>query len=341
MKCVLHVGTEKTATTTLQHLFDRNRGWLLNNGVAYTRAAGETNNWRLAVAAYDDDRHDDRSIDAGLSDAASRSQFSRRLVADLGAELQEAAELGAERVLFSSEHLHARLATSSELHRLAGLLERLGVTETVVVVYLRDPVAVAASLHSTRVKHGATARHPPPPEASYYRNVCDHRNTIERWGAFGTVVPRLFEPDALVDGSVVADMLDVLGLTADADWMADHQRPRNRSLSRAGIEVLSRINEQVPYAVNGVLNPVHRGLVEAFERHSSGDPYQLPALRAEQYREAFAASNEWVRQRFFPQRRHLFPSEDPTGEDGPNPIGFDGLASLILELSSASAAAEW
>lgn len=342
MKCILHVGTEKTATTTLQRFFDHRRDTLAAQGVAYTRSPGVGNNWRLAVAAYDDDRHDDRSLDAGVNGPDSRRRFRAAVVTDVTDELAAIeAEYAVEvnTLLISSEHLHSRLTTPAEIARLAQLLAEIGVTDTTVVIYLRDPLTLAASLHSTVVKHGSTRRNPPPPDAgTYYRHLCDHRASIERWGAvFGRVTPRLFEPEAMVGGSIVDDMVDALGLDGlRADPAAEDQH-LNQSLSVAEVEVLTRINEHVPYALDGRPNPTHAALVAALERHSSGPAYRLPPRLAQCYREAFADSNEWVRQRFFPERDYLFAAEHPEHDPGPSRPGYDGLAGLIMELWPPSA----
>ena len=345
MRCVLHIGTEKTATTTLQRHLDHQRSALAAKGVAVTRSAGTGNNWRLAVAAYDHDRHDDRSADAGITDAESRRRFRAELVAGLKSELAAiTAEAGIGgsgiggpgigTVLFSSEHLHSRLTKPSEIERLASLLADIGVTGTTVVVYLREPVSLAASLHSTVVKHGSARRTPPPPEpGTYYHLLCDHRGSIERWEAvFDDVVPRLFEPDALLGGSILTDFADALGvptIPVDPDLDGGHL---NRSLSTAELEVLCRINEHLSAIVDGRPNPRHVELVAALERHSIGPGYRLPPRLAERYREAFTDSNEWVRTRFFPDRSRLFAADDPDHEPKHSPPGYDGLAALVLEL---------
>ena len=339
MRCILHVGTEKTATTTLQRLFDRERSALAAERVVYTRSAGVGNNWRLAVAAYDDDRFDDRSADAGVDSPESRRVFRASLVASLAAELATArADHNVDTLLLSSEHFHSRLTGESEIRRLAELLSSLGVTRTSVLIYLRDPVSLAASLHSTMVKHGSTRRAPTSPEpGTYYHVLCDHRASIERWQAvFGNVTPRLFEPDALVGHSVVHDFADAIGSTtlaqAAPSTEAGHNGEHlNRSLTTAEVEVLSVVNRLIPATVDGRPDPAHAALVAALERHSTGPSYRLPPGLARRYRDAYAESNEWVRQRFFPEREYLFAAEHPDHDPGPRPPGYDGLANLIAE----------
>ncbi len=335
MRCFLHIGTEKTATTTVQQHLDRSRGALADQGVAFTRSAGVGNNWQLVVAAYGEDRVDDRSADAGAHDAGSRRRFQAEQMRQLAEELST---LGAARrietVLFSSEHFQSRLTRRSEIERLAGLLRDLGLDDVTVVVYLREPVSLAASLHSTVVKHGSVRRNPPPPEpGTYYHLLCDHRSTIERWSAvFDKVRPRLFESDMLINGSILEDFAEAVGVTTPSISSDTDGQHLNRSLSTAEVEVLSRVNEQLPALVDGGPNKRHVELVAAMERLSAGPSYRLPPKLAERYREAFAESNEWVRQRFFPERRYLFAADDPDHEPTWTGPGYDGLAALLVEL---------
>jgi hypothetical protein len=50
MKCILHIGTEKTATTLLQNWIYENEAGLAKAGIALTRSAGAPNNRKLVSA---------------------------------------------------------------------------------------------------------------------------------------------------------------------------------------------------------------------------------------------------------------------------------------------------
>ena len=59
MKCILHIGTEKTGTTSLQAFLNLNREILAEQGYLFTKSTGLQNNRSLPVAAYNADRRDD------------------------------------------------------------------------------------------------------------------------------------------------------------------------------------------------------------------------------------------------------------------------------------------
>lgn len=59
MKCFVHIGTEKTGTSTIQEFLNLNRRSLAGLNVLYPKSAGIRNHVKLALAAYNDDRQDD------------------------------------------------------------------------------------------------------------------------------------------------------------------------------------------------------------------------------------------------------------------------------------------
>lgn len=309
-ECILHVGTEKTGTTTVQAMLAANRDRLADRGVLVPRSAADPNHWGLAVAAYNDDRRDDLTTVAGIDDAPDRAAalaaHRRGVIDGVRRELQ-AAGPGIERVVFSSEHLQSRLTTDGEIERLARILSEMGLGEVTVVVYLRNPVTLAASLHSTLVKHGAASLHPPPPTSPYFNRVCNHRATLEQFGAvFGAdrIVPRIFAGDRLIEGSVEVDFAETIGLGGSADLELPN-KPMNRSLSAVDIALLARINAWLS-------PPIRVGLSAFFEQVSVGRRYQLDTERAAVWDAAFAESNRWVADHYFGGTDHLFFTHDST-----------------------------
>lgn len=59
MKCFLHIGTEKTATTTIQSFLSLNRKRLREYGYFYPESIGFLNHSSLSIAAYELTKRDD------------------------------------------------------------------------------------------------------------------------------------------------------------------------------------------------------------------------------------------------------------------------------------------
>ncbi len=341
MECLLHIGTDKTGTTSIQEFLHFNRQRLARRGILFTRSCGEINNHFLAVGAYDLSQRDDLTANLSLRTNHDLEVYQQLLQARLRRELREAST---PRVIFSSEHLQSRLKLPTQVERLRQFLADAGIRKTRVVVYLRDPVDLAFSLHSTSVKGGHAGTGPCRPDSddstgydpAYFRNVCDHRATIERWGGvFGleNIIPRLFRRDQFVGGDLLRDFIATSQLPA---LPYDFPKPRNEALDYLGLELMRRFNAHVPAFVDGAPNPLRGQAWSIFEKYfTTGERQpQSPEIRRA-YEEAFQPGNEWVRQRYFPSLPHLFEPKPVTASDNiqvPPGQWLDQCAALVAEL---------
>jgi hypothetical protein len=197
--CVLHIGTEKTGSTSLQQCLAANRAALSRAGFIYPQGLGEPSHRKLAVYAMDDDRIDDgrRQYDATSPEAIAalrmevEEHFSRmrRNFESVGSS---------STVIFSSEHCHSRLVRSIEVERLRDLLYRL-CDRVQVIVYLRPQHDLAISLYSTALRVGYAGR-PVLPSLESPSAYFDYAAMLDRWAScFGraNVTPRIYAREDL------------------------------------------------------------------------------------------------------------------------------------------------
>lgn len=245
---VLHIGTEKTGSTSLQQFLRQRSGDLQRSGLWPARCAGlETSRLLATVCLPPSDREDEQLLSLTDGSPAARAALRRRLLTDLRDELAALPTGG--RLLFSSEHLHARLRRSEDVQRLRQLLLEAGAGPVQVVVYLREPVALAESLYSTWIRSGRTDRGlPADPADGNVRYLCDHPATLARWRQVfgdGAVRARLFHPQALIGGRVESDFLALLDCPPEAGPPVAAPRA-NPSLAPWGLELLRRSNAWLP-----------------------------------------------------------------------------------------------
>lgn len=245
---VLHIGTEKTGSTSLQQFLRQRSEVLQRSGFWPAWCAGlESSRLLATVCLPPTDQEDDHLLALSDGSPAARADLRRRLLTDLRQELTSLPPGG--RLVFSSEHLHARLRCSDDVQRLRQLLLEAGAGPVQVVVYLREPVALAESLYSTWIRSGRTDRGlPADPADGNIRYLCDHPATLARWRQVfgdGAVQARLFQPQALVGGRVESDFLALLGCPPGAGPGAAAPRA-NPSLAPWGLELLRRWNGLVP-----------------------------------------------------------------------------------------------
>lgn len=306
MRAVVHIGTEKTGTTTLQEFLHRNRDRLRKQGLLFTQSAGKRNNQQITVAAYPPERRDDATIRLGIDSDEALRAYQRRIVDDLSGEI---ASHDGDRVLFSSEHLQSRLKSLDEIHKFKDVLSSLGIQEIEIILYLRDPREICRSLYASAIAMGSTMRQPPAPETPYFEIICNHRRTLEKWSSvFGAdlVRPRLYELGNWVGGSLIEDFCSAAGIEFDDEFVVPPAC--NESLSHLGLEVLRRINEKIPRISKGHFNRSRAALVALVRTHCKGGSYVPGPEIVEAYGQHFDSSNEWVRKRYFPERGELFPA---------------------------------
>jgi hypothetical protein len=334
MKCFLHIGTEKTASTTIQAFFRANTTKLLEKGFIYTMSAGLGNNQALSVAAYDLARRDEYTRFCQIDSVEKMASFQKDTIANLKKEIQDAAKT-ADKVIFSSEHLQSRLTSHSELLRLKSILLELGMSEVSIIVYLRRPADIANSLYSTALKCGAhSLEAPPPPSDTYFSNVCHHKNTLLRFASvFGrsALIPRLFERRELVNQSIIDDIMSVIGMPPDADYILPPNL--NEALSPLGAKLLKRLNQHIPALAGGRPNPVRSNLLDLINLHFSDGKYVMPKFLYEAYDKTFRESNEWVCREFFPGRSSLF--SDAIPEESSLAISDDELDKFAAFIAQA------
>ncbi|GAB3526565.1 hypothetical protein [Arthrobacter monumenti] len=312
----LHIGTEKTGTTTVQAFFAKNRNRLSERRTLYSRSLARpwnTNHIRLATYAGGDDRIKDLRKPLGLLDAEAISAHRREVETDLKDELLSLPET--EALVLSNEHCHSQLVHHEEVRRVHDLLKMFCQNVT-VIVYIRPQHELALSKYSTHIKLGGQNRQPFPDvnsNATYY----NYDHLIRRWEeVFGrkNMVVRVFEKEAMVEGDIVHDFAVQLGLDIRSCSLPER---KNQSLNPTGIEFLRRMNPHFPRFINNAHNPSRSELVSLVERTFPGHGPQVSQQKALDFYSKFAESNEAVRRRYFPDRSTLFtPNFDSIDDAG-------------------------
>lgn len=250
MKLTLHVGLKKTATTTLQHALSAAKPRLAAEGLLFPGKPEAHHRLGRRVRA-----------------AGSGTMLAEAL-APLVAEARRA---GIDHVLVSSEHLIS--APAAAVEGLRDLLARdfTEATEIRVLAYVREPVGYATSMCQQGLKNGIfrlSDFHADPwpfPIADWLDNYC---RTFGR----ANVVVRQFHPDHLVEGDIVRDFLDAVGLHGVTIPVALPRR--NASLSREGAMVADAL---VGLRPGPDRDRKHRGLYRRRLGKIEGGRFVLPA----------------------------------------------------------------
>jgi hypothetical protein len=288
----LHIGTQKTGTTTLQMVGKRNRQALAARGILYPTSPGDANHTGLALFASGGERCHDLALEAGLRTEADVAAYQAALPQRLRSEISAAAT---PKVWLSNEHLSSRVRSLPQLSRLAAMLRGLA-EEVKVVIYLRHQPEYFLSTYSMVIKAGSEKEtRPPVNDREYYYN---YEKMLSIWAAaFGesSIVVRVFEKPALKGGDVVDDMFDVMGIGRIG---MDIPPSLNLSLDAKALRFLQLFRRHVPRYVGDTVNPDHGDIVKALESLPPGPKFRVPAATMQHIADMFAPSNARVARRF-------------------------------------------
>lgn len=290
---VLHIGSGKTGTSTIQRVLRRNPAPLLAAGHLYPRAPGRFRHTQLGLYVQPDHelvRHPDW-LRADLGEpAAFRRDFRRRLE-------REVAGSDASGVVFSDEGLYS--VSSRAISRMRQFTRNLG-GRVRLVVYLRRQDDHLISRYQQVIKTGGTE-----PLASWarrdWRSMYDYHRRLRAWQevAPDDFVVRRFERDRMVEGSLVPDFLDAAGIAVDATELTDTE-PRNESLGAEAVELLRILNlHRVEHeGERPGLFGNHDHLARLREV-DTGPVLTLPDRQLDRFMATWAASNRRVAQEYF------------------------------------------
>jgi hypothetical protein len=264
---ILHIGTGKTGTTTIQHLMRLSRPALADVGVLYPMTPGPVRHTKFGLSFRTDD--DLATMPAWKRmRAQDPERFRRRVQRKLRKEIAEA---DLPRVLFSDEALYG--FRGDLLARLRAFTDELG-GQVRIVVYLRRQDDHLISYYQQQVKVGETqrlvdwARTDRSSTYDYAQRLAEWRQGMEH----AELVVRRFERSAFRDGSLEADFLEAADIKGVPAIPVER---KNESMSAEATEFFRLYNlcvsEHGDYGVNRIQ------LVNRLVERSTGPALTLPA----------------------------------------------------------------
>lgn len=321
MKLILHIGTPKTGTTSIQQFLKTNRGQLKRNGVyvPQTPMVGKGNHRWIPLIANNDSFSDEFVVKLQFKNEEDRKKKIFQKKKQFIDECQRAARAAnaCNTLILSSEHFQSRLRTLEEIQRLRNLVVEVA-DEILIVLYIRDPLKTAVSLLSTAIKGGGTPSGLPSPSKRNLENICNHGQAIKRWKECfpdASIVVRRFDRSLLTKGDVVIDFCSQF-IDDFCEEEYEFVKPANETLTLTGMAFLRKLNVHFPRFVDNKLNPM-RGQIAKFVMKNTHDGSKFLPSRDEFeiYKNHFSESCESVRSHFFPQEESLFIDQNEFAEE--------------------------
>lgn len=290
---VVHIGTGKTGTSSLQFFMRDNRDRLLELGHLYPRSPGGARHGRLSLFVKSDEEvlsAPNWSRQKESDPAGFRKAFRRRLFSEIEAS-------GVSRVILSDEVLYG--CSDPALQRLREFTGRIA-RSLRLVVYLRRQDDQMVSRYQQMVKTGEVRRLAEWAQQDMAR-IYDYHARLRTWSRLlepTEFVVRRFERDRFVDGSLHQDFLDAVGVDVRADEL-EQVPDRNESLDAESVEFLRLVNlhrVENEAARVGVID--NRKLVRQLAEASTGSVITLPDRVLDEFMGLWAEANRAVAREF-------------------------------------------
>jgi hypothetical protein len=230
----LHIGGEKTGTTTLQRFLSKNARQLRRLGCYYPC---ENNN-----PIFQNKAHFPLAA-CLIPDAVEFISDRRRLPASsVLSALTDSCSARSDSMILSCEHFSSRLAQAQQLETLR---DALRTDEIKIVFYAREPSDLALAAWSTGVRSGSSAHfnvQEVVPENRYF----NHLATLDLWASiFGreNMIVREYDRNCLIGNDIRSDFCRLLGVNLSNPRLDEDE---NKTFDVQRLEVLRFINSALP-----------------------------------------------------------------------------------------------
>jgi hypothetical protein len=311
----LHVGLQKTGTTSIQQFLFENNELLQEHGLYYPHSLGKINHSYIAACAQGPNKIDDIRLSLGVKGPADIEQLRDQTLRNLDNELQQIPS-NVKCLVMSNEHIHGRITAKHEVRRLRDFVGSF-CHSTKVIIYLRRQDRLAVSLYSTRFRAGSTELKPVfstlATEFYDYKKILDQFS--EEFGADNIII-RIFDKSELRNHDLFEDFCEILGLSIDSRY----RRPAilNQPLVPEAIRFFAELNKHIPRFADGKANPDFSYILNAMDSLFCGHGAVVNRALAQQFYEQFKASNEAIRKLYFPKRE--VPIFDEKFDDYPEEV---------------------
>lgn len=302
--CYLHIGTEKTGSTSIQRFLEHNRNELKKHGHYYPSSLGpeKGSHFYLTVYCRRSETFDDLHILSGVTTPEELEDFKVSLRQKVEKEFSYLK--GCDTLHVSSENFHSRFLSEEAIENLKSFFEPW-VEEFKIIVYLRPQHELALSLYSTAMKVGHTGKQPLPDVGikSHYYN---YNIFLSKWAnVFGeeNINVRIFQKQALIDNDIISDYMHVSGIDNLPKKNLERIGKENESLSAEALEFLRLINEYLPRFEDNRPANYRKNIAEVLEKLYPGEGLRPEREQITTFYKPFMPSNHKVATRFLGQKK--------------------------------------
>ncbi len=301
-KLYLHIGTEKTGTTSIQHTLFTNRAFLEKSGYHFLQCAGKKNNRAIPASCIADSRPDEFLRDRGVNSIEARRKFRQELLHTFTLEI-ESLPPSVHSVIISSEFFHSRNNALDEVENVYDFLSPF-FSKIKVICYLREQSKVSTSHYSTALKSNTYEDFAPwvnyvcKIENPYYNYYAMLKNWALIFGKENLCV-RFFDKKAFVNNDLIDDFFTQIDKGLLPSIIKESNK--NESITTLGQFLLCASNKVFAHNNNQKINTdrVRAAITDLISHEFSGGGQCVTAEKYDEIYKAFHASNVLLNKEFF------------------------------------------
>ena len=323
----LHIGTQKTGTTSIQSFLKLNRVELEKNKIYTPKSIDIGNGHHRWITTFGTEEN---KVDAFIANQefSSKEEKNEKIKKKFVLFKNEIERNDEGKWIISCEHMQSELRTEDEITRLKNKLEKL-FTKINIILYIRNPLDTVVSLWSTQTKFGAKLTRIAAPDDPFYENVCNHKKTIIKWeNVFGRENLKVlrFQKEDFFNKNLFEDFCLNVGIDFNKNFKFP---PRtNQSLSLIGMKSLGYINNFIPHFEERKdmssplkLNKERNNIASYIEKYTlKGETYNVSEEEELKFCQYYKDSDDWVLREFFPNDKKMWNTERKFKETDNNEV---------------------
>ncbi len=287
-KALIHIGTEKTGSTSIQNFLYKNESELKRHGFFYPyKSCGLISNYRLVLLSLD-------QPDEGLavmenaraarsnwteSEAPCSQEWKTKFAKEHAKQINRLRKgLSASTVVYSSEHFHSRVQKVEEIRSLKVYLDAL-YDSVDVCLYMRRQDRLAISAHNTAIQGGRSSSFSFN-DIEGTPNYYNYHALIDRWSqVFGSenIHPNVYRSSLMQGGNVVQDFVKKFIYAGDISETqfkfieGDRSNPRLSYSALCTLIEFNKLADDDPMLQGQAKTKLRRKLIDAL--HSLNDDH--------------------------------------------------------------------
>ncbi len=203
----IHIGLEKTGTTSIQNFLYNNSKKLQLESLFYSTSLG-VNQTSLSIYSGQD-----KHINSLAPKEQEKIIIRKELPRKIKNIIKEFEKSGCKNLVFSNEHLSSRLKNTNDINKLKGLFDQYDYPVK-IIMYVRNQVDLLESIYFEGIKAGAKDSLSDWAKKFGYFEL-DFIKMIEKWeSVFGeeSIIVKLFDRRVLKNKDAIDDFLSILSI---------------------------------------------------------------------------------------------------------------------------------